>query len=62
LKITNNLNYVVYMGHKLNTYTYLCNWIYNLQLFGQIQILKTFYIQNKRVNIPNKLKKYLLEI
>jgi len=36
--------------------------IYNLQLFGQIQILKTFYIQNKRVNIPNKLKKYLLEI
>jgi len=41
---------------------HICNLIFNLQLFGQIQSLKTFHIQNKRVHIPNKLKKYLLNI
>jgi len=52
----------IWVTNLIHIHTYVCNWIYNLQLFGQIQILKTFYIQNKRVNMPNKLKKYLLEI
>jgi len=45
------------MGHKFNTYVHICNLISNLQLFGQIQIVKTFYIQNKRVHIPKRKEK-----
>jgi len=57
------------MGHKLNTYVYVIwfliyiyLYIYTLIYLVKYKFWKTFYIQNKRVHVPNKLEKYLLEI